>query len=776
MYQDCHMIKRIRICIFCFFVVMKLTAQYSIEQLPKAVKDAKPGDTVVVKDGTYRDAEITIIGKGDSTKPIVVRAQTPGGVIISGTSVLRLSGVGVEVNGFYFTNGYSPKGAPIEFRAGDKVANNCRITNCAIDTYDPPSRETEYSWILIYGRNNRLDHNSVVGKLNNGVTLAVILDEERNQQNHHIIEYNYFGERPNLGSNGGETIRVGTSQSSFSSSYTQIQNNYFEHCDGEVEIVSIKSCDNIIRNNTFYESVGVLALRHGDRNLVEGNTFIGNNKPYTGGIRVINEGHIIRNNRFYNLAGDRFFAALAVMNAVPNSLPNRYRQVKNVTIINNRWDNCSNVLFCVGKDNERTLPPENVTIAKNAFYNWHSDTVYTAYDNMSGFHFSDNSVITKSKKFNKPGFKEVIPHKLGPVAGPVQKEECGAAWYTIKITPYKVLSGKKVTVRKGQNTLADAVEKAGAGDLVELTEEGEYLIDKTIAIKNYIRIQSVKNLNTKPIIRYNGTKGKTAMITIVDGGLLELQGVAFDANAFDGKASANAAIAPVAVMKGHYSAFIDRCEFYNFGESGYSAFWAQRTTYADTLVFTNCLFRDMSGDAIYLSAEKEDAGKYSAEYVEVKNCSFYKVLGYAVDLYRGGSDESTTGPTIVVDHCVLEDVNNKERGAGMRLFGVQNATVQNTIFSNTGRGGASIRFDETHWDKIAVTHCNLYNSGKVSSFWGKVITGPMYAIKPTYYATSAYDFETKFLSPLWGKATDKNAIGLFTPIKKIQNPTIELSK
>ena len=70
----------------------------------------------------------------------------------------------------------------------------------------------------------------------------------------------------------------------------------------------------------------------------------------------------------------------------------------------------------------------------------------------------------------------------------------------------------------------------------------------------------------------------------------------------------------------------------------------------------------MSGDAISLAAEKDDAGKYSAEYVEVKNCAFYKVLGYAVDLYRGGSDESTTGPTIVVDHCVLEDVNNKERG------------------------------------------------------------------------------------------------------------------
>lgn len=754
------MTKKILFCILTI-AVTQLQAQYTIEQLAKAVKDAKPGDTVVVKNGVYTDVEIMITGKGEPSKPIVVKAQSPGGVVISGASVLRLAGTGIEINGFYFTNGYAPKGAAIEFRAWDEVANHCRITNCAIDSYNPASRETENSWILLYGRNNRFDHNSIQGKLNNGVTFAVILDEERNQQNHHIIEYNYFGERPNLGSNGGETIRVGTSQSSLSSSFTVIQNNYFEHCNGEVEIVSIKSCDNIIRNNTFYESVGVLAMRHGHRNLVEGNAFIGNNKPYTGGIRVINEGHIIRNNYFYQLAGDRFFAALAIMNGVPNSLPNRYMQVKDVTITNNTWVDCANILFGVGKDNERTLPPANVTLANNVFYNKQSNAVYQAYDNISGFHFSGNTVATKSGGFKQTGFTNNSIAKPANIATQaVKKEACGASWYTPVATANKVLSGKKIPVKRGQNALADAVEKAGAGDIIELTEEGEYLLDKTIAIKNYIRIQAANNVKSKPVIRYNGSKGRTAMITIMDGGILELQSLAFNADAFDGKASANAAVAPAAMMKGHYSAYISNCEFSDFTESSMSPFRAQRTTYADTLVFTDCLFRDMSGDAIYLSAEKEDAGKYSAEYVVVKNCSFYKVLGYAVDLYRGGSDESTTGPTIVVDHCVLEDVNNKERGAGMRLYGVQNANVSNSIFSNTGRGGASIRFDETHWDKIAVTHCDIYNSGKVYSFWGKVITGPMFSSKPEYQSLKDYQFTLQKTPASWPRGTDGKAIGL----------------
>ena len=311
-----------------------------------------------------------------------------------------------------------------------------------------------------------------------------------------------------------------------------------------------------------------------------------------------------------------------------------------------------------------------------------------------------------------------------------------------------------------QNSLAKAIQNASAGDVVELSSEGEYLVDNSIPISTYIRIQGAPGLKTKPVIRYNGTKGKTSLFTIMDGGIIELNGLAFDNEAFPGKAAANAAISPAPIMRGHYSAYIDHCEFYNFQESSFAPFKAQKTTYADTLVFTNCLFRDMSGDAISLAAEKDDAGKYSAEYVEVKNCVFYKVLGYAVDLYRGGSDESTTGPTLIVDHCVLEDVNNKERGSGMRLYGVQNATVQNTSFSNTGRGGASIRFDEASWDKISVTNCNIYNSGKVASFWGKVITGPMFNIRPVYQSPASYQFTLQNGSALSTKGTGGTPVGL----------------
>lgn len=86
--------------------------------------------------------------------------------------------------------------------------------------------------------------------------------------NYHRIDHNYFGERSALGVNGGETIRIGTSTWSMFDSFTVVENNIFDKCDGETEIISNKSCKNIIQKNLFFECDGTLTLRHGNNNEV----------------------------------------------------------------------------------------------------------------------------------------------------------------------------------------------------------------------------------------------------------------------------------------------------------------------------------------------------------------------------------------------------------------------------------------------------------------------------------------------------------------------------
>ena len=80
--------------------------------------------------------------------------------------------------------------------------------------------------------------------------MAVRLDSDNSRENYHRIDHNYFGLRAVLGSNGGETLRIGTSHYSLSNSFTVVENNYFDHCDGEVEIISVKSGGNQVRGQS----------------------------------------------------------------------------------------------------------------------------------------------------------------------------------------------------------------------------------------------------------------------------------------------------------------------------------------------------------------------------------------------------------------------------------------------------------------------------------------------------------------------------------------------
>jgi poly(beta-D-mannuronate) lyase len=185
------------------------------------------------------------------------------------------------------------------------------------------------------------------------------------QPNHHRIDHNHFGPRPPLGENGGETIRIGTSDWSMHDSHTLVEANLFERCNGEGEIISSKSGGNVYRGNTFVACEGALTLRHGNRNTVEGNFFLGRHAPHTGGVRVIGEDHRVVNNYFEALAGDGPRSALSVMQGIVDSPLAGYFQVKRALIAFNTFVDCA-VPLIIGQPGARTtLPPEDCVIANN---------------------------------------------------------------------------------------------------------------------------------------------------------------------------------------------------------------------------------------------------------------------------------------------------------------------------------------------------------------------------------------------------------------------------
>jgi len=336
----------------------------SISQLNTVSGSVKPGDVVTLRDGTWKDADVLFVGNGTESDPVTYKAETVGGVVFSGTSKMRIAGNHLVVDGFSFENGHPSGGSVIEFRNGSLHAQHSRLTNVSIKDYSPSDKNIDTKWVSLYGYKNRVDHCSFEGKTNSGTTLVVWMNAS---PDYHLIDNNYFGPRPDLGFNGGETIRIGTSDWSLYSSYTTVEHNLFEECDGEIEIISNKSCHNVYRYNTFLNNNGTLTLRHGDDCEVYNNFFIDKaGKSGSGGVRVIGRRHKVYNNYFEGLNGNGFRAAVSVTNGMPDSPLNGYYQVEDALIGFNTIVNCRQA-FAIGSgvSSSLTLPPVNVLVANN---------------------------------------------------------------------------------------------------------------------------------------------------------------------------------------------------------------------------------------------------------------------------------------------------------------------------------------------------------------------------------------------------------------------------
>lgn len=347
-------------------------AAYAKDHLLKSVDDIKPvlqalepGDSIILKNGVWKDAELKFESvTGEADYPVTIRAETPGQVVFTGTSHFRLSGKHVVVSGFVFRNPNSVSDV-FDLRShSQRHAHHCRVTDCVFEQTNPGNKN-ESRWLNIYGTHNRVDHCYFAGKQNQGATTVVWVEENPGR---HRIDHNHFGERPELGSNGGETLRIGTSQVSELSSQTLVEHNYFEQCNGEAETISNKSCDNTYRFNLFERCEGTLTLRHGHRCQVDANIFLGHKLSGTGGVRIIGEGHRVTNNYFEGLRGDAERAALSIMNGILNSPLNGYAPVRDGVIAHNTFIDCKvSMEFGVRASKKVSVAPSDCLVSHNVF-------------------------------------------------------------------------------------------------------------------------------------------------------------------------------------------------------------------------------------------------------------------------------------------------------------------------------------------------------------------------------------------------------------------------
>lgn len=354
----------------------------TVTQFKNALNAMNPGDTVLVLDGTYNMSGVKITRGGNALKPILVKSQNLHGAKITGETTFTLSYQSyVTYEGFDFD--VEPVSTIIKMEGCSYV----RITRNKF-SMKKLSESQASKWITVgdiwanpvcNSHHNRIDHNLFDGKYDAGAWL--IIDGSHGDvpdiSKHDRIDHNIFRNNSPRVANEKETIRIGVSDLSLLNSYTVVENNLFEDCDGDPEIVSVKSCSNIIRNNTFRRCLGTLSLRHGHNTIVEGNFFFGEGKTaqYSGseigcgGIRVYGMNHQIYNNYFEGLTGSKWDAAITITNGdVTNSsssLTSHFLPENVVVAHNTMINNVSNIEIGFDNNGNYGRAPKNCKIINN---------------------------------------------------------------------------------------------------------------------------------------------------------------------------------------------------------------------------------------------------------------------------------------------------------------------------------------------------------------------------------------------------------------------------
>ena len=413
------------------------------------------GDTLLFANGNYSNLSLSLSGTGTAAKPIVLRAATPGEVILGGSSMIAINGKYIEVQGIRFQGTYTGKKHIVQFESS---SSHCRLTECAIEAYNPSDATKDLKWVSIKGKENRVDYCYFAGKANMGTLLVVWLEE--NVTPKHQIDHNHFGYRtPQVDGegkelNGQEIIRIGDSSTSMQEAQCVVERNYFENCDGEIEIISNKSCGNIYRNNTFYACAGMLTLRHGNGCTVEGNWFFGGGKKSSGGVRIIGENHIVKNNYFQDLTGNNYRAGLCIVRGKPNSELNEYYQVKNAEVYDNTFVNCKEA-FCVNyhSSSECNLLALNTTITNNHVYqddSHKSNKVVTMAATGGSVTWSGNMYNAGKFSSYTPASSEWSQNKTMsqpvPEDGNPTEETTGPAWLH-PMTPTEVVNSQNSPIK-----------------------------------------------------------------------------------------------------------------------------------------------------------------------------------------------------------------------------------------------------------------------------------------------------------------------------------------
>jgi poly(beta-D-mannuronate) lyase len=347
-------------------------------QLNTALSSAASGDVIVLANGTYSGFTVSKSG-------ITIQAANKGGATIS-SGIIRLSKVSsVTIQGLKVTTagaGETVDGEAFPVAVWFEASNSCRFAGCTLHL---SGQANGTAWIMLSGNsnNNRIDHNEFgpnsVGSHTHyifvrGNRTGISVPSNRtswaegngpnnpNMARNTKIDSNYFHD---MAAGNGEIMVLGGIgvAGDYQSTKTLVEKNLFVNCDGDAEIISIKSSGNTIRNNTIRTSVGTISCRSGNSNTVSGNLMLQGGKTGTSGIKIYEKHQTVTGNYVDNPQDYGFILGAGDSYTSSNF---SHAQVFNATVTNNIWINMNTRGVIIGHGSNDMLPPVGCTFSGNA--------------------------------------------------------------------------------------------------------------------------------------------------------------------------------------------------------------------------------------------------------------------------------------------------------------------------------------------------------------------------------------------------------------------------
>ncbi|MXX96506.1 MAG: DUF5123 domain-containing protein [Rhodothermaceae bacterium] len=310
-------------------------------------------------------------------------------------------------------------------------------------------------------------------------------------------------------------------------------------------------------------------------------------------------------------------------------------------------------------------------------------------------------------------------------------------------------------ISAGQNTLADAVDAAEAGDIIELVDSGgEYLNDDRIDITIPLTIRAAAGLDERPVIKNNEVDESTRVVFEVLNSL-HLDGIEIDGQAgtdFNAKylLRVRGAVDSSTVVKVTNSFLHDVVA----GSDG--NFLRQYPgTFADSMIFRNSILSGSGKEGIRTKDEETDSGLFNVKYFEVSNTTMANTRASAIYIYSGDTDPATPEPEVIIDHLTCHNCGHSN-GRAIYPRGVQTARITNSIIANS-------LVDEERWSvnltgTSSISHSNLFMVSKIQ-LGGSSTQEAISEIDPQFANPDMLDFTLPADSPLLTMGTDGMGIG-----------------